>query len=335
MPRPRLRHLLLAALATPLVGASAAVAPVGAVMRYTLASPEQRTAAAEHCHDTGSSGTSLRLAKGSNAQDPADLTDAEVARMEDDFGRTLVARGLGRRNADGSVSAAISVNAVTAINVYVHVITSAAGAGDPGDATISSQIQVLNSAYAAAGYSFTLVATDRTANDTWYTATPGTTAETNMKTALRVGTADDLNLYTNNMGNNLLGWATFPSGYASKPKMDGVVVLWSSLPGGSAANYNEGDTATHEVGHWMGLYHTFQGGCARNATSGGDSVADTPAEKSAAYQCPTGRDSCSSISGLDPITNFMDYTYDSCMNQFTAGQASRMQAQWAAYRNGK
>ena len=97
---------------------------------------------------------------------------------------------------------------------------------------IAAQISVLNAAYASTGWQFQLVSTDRTTNATWYTCSGGT-CESQMKNALRQGSADDLNIYSNNMGGGLLGWATFPSSYASSPKMDGVVLLYSSVPGGT------------------------------------------------------------------------------------------------------
>lgn len=254
---------------------------------------------------------------------PINPTEVERKAMEADFGFRKSALGAFTKAATGGV-----------INVYVHVIRTSSGTGGPTTAQMNSQVSVLNAAYASTGWSFSVAGTNTTNNSSWYTAGYGSSAETQMKNALRQGSADDLNIYYNNMGGGLLGWATFPSSYNSQPKKDGVVILYSSLPGGSAAPYNIGDTGTHEVGHWMGLYHTFQGGCARNA-SGGDAVADTPAEKSPAYGCPTGRDTCRNIAGLDPIRNFMDYTDDACMNQFSAGQDTRMDAQWTSYRQGK
>jgi hypothetical protein len=214
------------------------------------------------------------------------------------------------------------------VNVYFHVITSSSNQGNVTDQQINAQMNVLNDAYNDYGWSFVLAGTTRTANNTWYAM--GSSGETQAKAALRQGSADDLNVYSSNPGGGLLGWATFPSWYNSDPSDDGVVVLYSSLPGGSAAPYNEGDTATHEVGHWMGLYHTFQGGC----NGQGDYVSDTPAEKSAAFGCPVGRNSCKTKPGNDPIQNFMDYTDDDCMDQFSSGQDGRMDAQFTTYRFG-
>ncbi len=242
----------------------------------------------------------------------------------------------GNKNSAANIGLRLAAGSIT-IPVYLHIITSTTGQGAVTGAQITNQLAVLNAAYSGTtggvntAFRFQLVSTDTTANNTWFTAGPGTTAEAQMKNALRKGTKGALNLYTNNPGGGLLGWATFPSSYVSNPKNDGVVCLYSSLPGGTAAPYNLGDTGTHEVGHWLGLYHTFQGGCAASTTNGGDLVVDTPAEKSAAFGCPTGRNTCVST-GNDPITNFMDYTDDSCMFVFSLGQSDRMDAQWTAYR---
>ena len=267
----------------------------------------------------------------------ADKNDAETGRfLQRICGTDHNPQKIARAEKDFAVKKERIIRNVTGgnINVYVHVVNQGAGIGN-GDISaqmINDQINVLNAtgAYGKWGWHFTLAGTTRTTNATWYNGCYGS-SESAMKNALRQGTAKDLNLYTCNPSGGILGYATFPSDYTSSPRLDGVVVLYSSLPGGSASPYNLGDTATHEIGHWMGLYHTFQGGCARSTTGGGDFVADTPAEKSAAFGCPSGRDTCSSA-GADPILNFMDYTDDSCMNQFTAGQDSRMDAQYTAYR---
>ncbi|MCA9759086.1 MAG: PKD domain-containing protein [Candidatus Eisenbacteria bacterium] len=213
------------------------------------------------------------------------------------------------------------------IPVAFHVVRSNSGSYNVTDTQIQNQLNVLNAAYAGTNFQFSLYGTDRTNNTAWSTHTMGSSNEAAMKQALAVDPAHVLNFYTCNIGQGLLGYATFPWSYAESSYMHGVVVLYSSLPGGTAAPYNLGDTGTHEIGHFLGLYHTFQGGC----SGSGDYVSDTPPEASPAYGCPTGRDTCSG-GGADPIYNFMDYTDDSCMYQFTSGQSARMDAQMAAYR---
>ncbi|WP_309895232.1 zinc metalloprotease [Archangium sp.] len=243
-----------------------------------------------------------------------ELSDAEKTAVQ----QALAGSTRAQARAAGSVN----------VNVYWHVINNGTGIanGDLPQTQIDSSVAVLNAAYKNTPFKFTLAGVDRTTHRTWYTCSGGG-CESKMKSALRKGGAGDLNIYSNNMGQGLLGWATFPSSYASKPKLDGVVILYSSVPGGSAAPYNQGDTLTHEVGHWFGLYHTFQGGCADPA----DYVSDTAAEASPAYGCPSGRDTCAG-SGMDPVTNFMDYSDDACMNTFSTGQADRMDALTIQYR---
>ena len=243
--------------------------------------------------------------------------------------------------------AAAADDGVVTVPVAFHVIrkNGTVAGGDIPRAWIDDQIAVLNEAFlgrtggADTGFRFVLASVDRTTKPQWFNLIPangderrlfrGSGKEVKMKQALYEGGAETLNIYTAKLGQFLLGWAYLPSDFAEGlPRFyDGVVVDYRSLPGGGLGPYGEGDTGTHEVGHWLGLLHTFSGGCER-----GDFVADTPAEASPAFRCPEGRDTCPEMPGEDPIHNFMDYTYDACMYQFTAGQGDRMQQTWAAYR---
>ena len=126
-----------------------------------------------------------------------------------------------------------------------------------------------------------------------------------------------LNLWLCNLGNGLLGYAQFPGGAAAT---DGVVCLYSSVPGGTAGNYNGGRTATHEVGHWLNLRHIWG-----DATCGNDLVSDTPTQQTSNSGCPAfPHPTCGNQA--DMSMNYMDYTYDQCMYMFSTGQSSRMDA---------
>jgi hypothetical protein len=220
--------------------------------------------------------------------------------------------------------------AAVTVPVYVHVMAAKNGAGDVTTQQIDAQIDVLNRTYsgqessaaADTSFSFTLAGVDRFYNNTWHKDG----ASKKYRTQTRQGGANALNIWLVDF--SYLGIAQFPWDYARNSGTDGVRVHYGSLPGGPIQNYNQGETATHEVGHWLGLYHTFQGGC----TQLNDEVADTPAQSSPTEGCPAGRDSCS-LPGLDPIHNYMDYSYDSCYTQFTPDQSTRMDDMWAAYRS--
>jgi hypothetical protein len=247
--------------------------------------------------------------------------------------RAVIRRLSGARRTD------LRAPSTVEIPVYFHVLTSSNGTeGNISDEAIQNQLQVLNAAFAgqspggegaATPFRFRLVETDRTPNDDWFNmvyADAPTDIEKAAKAALNKGGKGALNLYTAKLADRTLGWARWP--WDLDERADGVVVRFSSLPGGSTTRFNEGDTATHEVGHWLGLFHTFEGGCG----SPNDEVADTPAEESPASGCPTGSDSCPNAEGNDPVDNFMDYSVDSCMFKFTLGQARRMDDTHESYR---
>ena len=204
------------------------------------------------------------------------------------------------------------------IPVAFHVITSKR-LGFVSDQQVAEQIAELNRSYQGSGYQFELARVIRTENAGWFRMMIGSGNERNAKAALAVDPAHVLNIYTCAPGAQLLGWAFYPWQFPEDHTMHGVVVHYGSVPGGYLTKYNLGRTIVHEVGHYLGLLHTFEGGC----EAPGDLIDDTPFEAGPAFGCPEGSDTCPSP-GLDPIHNYMDYGDDACVTEFTDGQRARM-----------
>jgi hypothetical protein len=305
----------------PLVLAAGPLTAAGATTATTATTATMASPGAAACQDTASA---ARVKAGSKAQEPELYPKNEA-------------------NAYGVIK-----DRPRLANGSVHIRTVFHMVGEDSFTTaektrwttlINAQMKVLNDSYSGktAGtasntpFRFDLDHVTWTANPAWYHVEPGKKgAERDMKQALYEGDATTLNVYAADIGGGLLGWAYFPKGYNNgRDFIDGVVMLDESMPGGTAGKYAFGDTLTHEVGHWLMLEHTFHSGC----SAAGDYVADTPREAIPQFDCPLGADTCTAP-GDDPIHNFMDYSKDSCMFEFTAGQAERMSDAWRQFRAG-
>jgi PKD repeat protein len=246
------------------------------------------------------------------------------------------------------------------IQVVFHVVEKddAAKTGHLDPSFLTSQIDILNEDYLAlantpgaggtnARVKFRLADKDPqgnattgityTTNNAWFydpgpdPRVPGTNNP--MKKALNWDPKRYLNIYTND-ASGALGYATFPSQEAGNPQ-DGVVLLWTSVGRNSPQGgiYNQGRTATHEVGHYLGLFHTFQDSCGDSAQpyTSGDRISDTKAHSRPTFDCPaepTGN-ACVAVAETH---NYMNYTQDTCMNRFSLEQANRVRCSLLNYR---
>jgi hypothetical protein len=205
------------------------------------------------------------------------------------------------------------VRKAATIPVYFHVFTDGA-IGNLTNHQLQNQVNVLNTGFGgfeggvATGFGFKLAGVERIDNPNWfYNLTYGSPVSREAKAATHVGDARTLNVWTTN-GPGYLGFASFPAEYKRAPEMDGIVLDYNTFVGGAyGERFSLAKTGTHEAGHWLGLLHTFQGGCSDK----GDYIADTPPEGSPASRCPIGRDTCTAA-GSDPIHNYMDYSDDFC-----------------------
>lgn len=221
------------------------------------------------------------------------------------------------------------------------------------------QLSILQQSYADSGISYRLQGVTRHVNDKW----ASNADDTAMKTTLRKGSYRTLNVYfqtdlqaspgqagrafghrgavtNNDLASSVLGFCTLPdpSVNASSPAShyikDGCNVLAKTMPGGSLDLYNRGGTAIHEIGHWNGLLHTFQGESC-SVDNPGDHISDTPQQSTPTDGCPDRKDSCPDSPGLDAVHDFMDYSSDVCYENFTPGQGERMRSMWISMREGK
>ena len=230
---------------------------------------------------------------------------------------------------------------VLTIPVVFHVIYKADGTGYISEARVQAQIAVLNEDFAGFsgnGYltsiQFELVDINYVQNDSWYTDA-GANMTSEFKSSLAVDPARYMNIYTNDAGGGgTLGYASLAANGSVGSSSDGIVMLHDTIGGrnNGYGNFDEGRTLVHEVGHYLGLEHTFMpaGSCdLPNDYTHGDLIADTPAQLSPDF----GTSSSSSCGAPSAIENFMNYSDDDAMYTFTAEQTNRMICSLMSYRS--
>ncbi len=213
------------------------------------------------------------------------------------------------------------------IPVAIHAISNADEPAITMD-VVHAQIDVLNRSFHGGDISFFLHSFTETENPDWVEIRAHSPADRQMREALRVDTPSALNVFVTGSTQNLLSYSTFPASRALNPDFDGCFIERHVLPGGTAP-FDEGKTLVHCVGHWLGLFHTFQDGC----DGAGDMVDDTPAHRSPSFGRPAEGDGDACVEGeAVPVDNFMNYTDDAVRTTFTAGQFDRMRDQTAQFR---
>ncbi|KAK7035970.1 hypothetical protein R3P38DRAFT_2517209 [Favolaschia claudopus] len=230
--------------------------------------------------------------------------------------------------------------AAAKLNLHWHVIyaNETYDGGFLSDKQIADQMTFLNSEWGKfiPGLQIALVNTTRTKNEDGfiYAREKVSDIRTGIVTSLHTGGALDINVYSVSFTYvpDLRGFSSFPWDFKNDTVNDGIFLKWNSLPGGSLKS--NGGSLVHEVGHWLGLYHTWQDGC----QSPNDEVDDTPAEdpinaNRGLQTCPASFDSCPDMPGQDPIHNYMTYAGDDCRTEFTKGQVARVLEQSGTYRS--